>query len=195
MIYLILLIELRENPIFVQERSLSLKHPRFKIYKFRTMSSHAVPVASSVFIKDKDDYDVKGFRLWLRKAGIDELPQILNIIKGEMNLIGPRPFTIPDIEILKEFNESLYQKREVIKSKPGITGYWQVFGDRNSGLKNLIAMDKFYDENKNFKLKLQIIVRTLRVLFFAKHSDSLLSYSLHENETVSVNTANKSSAL
>lgn len=197
MIYLILLIELRENPIFIQERSLSLKHPRFKIYKFRTMSSHSVPVATSVFVKDKDDYDVKGFRLWLRKAGIDELPQIINIIKGDMSLIGPRPFTIPDIKLLKIFNEELYSKRELINSKPGITGYWQVFGDRNAGLKNLILMDKYYDENKNLRLNIKIISRTIRVLFFAKHSDSLLTYSLHENEvdSQSINVSSKSTSL
>lgn len=161
------------------------------------MASHSVPVASSVFIKDKDEYDVTGFRLWLRKAGIDEIPQILNIIKGDMNLIGPRPFTIPDIKILKDFNERLYKIRESIVSKPGITGYWQVFGDRNAGLKNLIAMDKFYDDNKNFKLKLQIISRTVRVLFLAKHSDSLLTYSLHENEFEdgSANSANNSTVI
>lgn len=173
---------MKENPIFVQKRALSLNHPKFKIYKLRTMATSKVPDVNSVFVKDKNLYDVKGFRLWLRKTGIDEMPQLINIIKGDMNLIGPRPFTIPDLEILKKHDLELYLKREAIKSKPGITGYWQVFGNRKEGLKNVIEFDKYFDMNKNLKLKYKIFIRTLKILFFAKHTDSLLSFSSADNQ-------------
>jgi len=126
-----------------------------------------------MFRQDLKKY-VNPFCTWLRKSGLDELVQLINVLKGEMSLVGPRPLTITDLQIMKNFEPEIHRRREEIKSQPGITGYWQIFGDRNKGLQNLILLDEYYDMNKSFALDLKLFFSTIVLVMTAKHSDSIV---------------------
>jgi len=176
---LIIIITTRQTPIITQERKTSLSAKKIKIYKLRTLKvtdslqeSCNNPNAI-MFRQDLRKY-VNPFCTWLRKSGLDELVQLINVLKGEMSLVGPRPLTITDLKIMKNFEPEIHSQREEIKSKPGITGFWQIFGDRNKGLQNLIIMDKYYEKNKSFVLDLKLLFFTSVLVMTAKHSDSIV---------------------
>jgi lipopolysaccharide/colanic/teichoic acid biosynthesis glycosyltransferase len=109
----------------------------------------------------------------MRKSGFDELPQIYNVLAGQMSMVGPRPLMIQDLETLKNEFQTHYKIRDTIKVKPGITGVWQLFGDRNLGAENLIGLDLFYVENQSFRLDLKIIGTTIPIILLAKNADSI----------------------
>ena len=176
---LIIFITTWQTPIIIQERQTSLSSKKIKIYKLRTikltdslLESYNNPSAI-MFRQDLKKY-VTPFCTWLRKSGLDELVQLINVLKGEMSLVGPRPLTITDLKIMKNFEPEIHREREKIKSKPGITGFWQIFGDRNKGLQNLIMLDKYYEMNKSFVLDLKLLFFTSILVLTAKHSDSIV---------------------
>jgi lipopolysaccharide/colanic/teichoic acid biosynthesis glycosyltransferase len=177
---LILFIELREKPIFLQERGLSLSKNRFKIIKFRTirssqLNSHSKLVNSkNIFLISTLTFSNSSFVRWMRKSGFDELPQLYNVLAGQMSMVGPRPLMVQDLEILKNEFPTHYKIRDAIKVKPGITGVWQLVGDRNLGAENLIGLDLFYVKNQSFKLDMKIIGTTIPVVLLAKNSDAIV---------------------
>ena len=176
---LIIFITTWQTPIIIQERQTSLSSKKIKIYKLRTIKVTDSLLESCnnpsaiMFRQDLKKY-VTPFCTWLRKSGLDELVQLINVLKGEMSLVGPRPLTITDLKIMKNFEPEIHREREKIKSKPGITGFWQIFGDRNKGLQNLIMMDKYYEKNKSFVLDLKLLFFTSILVLTAKHSDSIV---------------------
>jgi lipopolysaccharide/colanic/teichoic acid biosynthesis glycosyltransferase len=119
---------------------------------------------------------VPPFCRWLRRTGLDELPQILNVLKGEMSLVGPRPLTINDLERLQKNYPGYYYARDQITIRPGITGMWQVFGQREKGLENLILHDLFYTENTSLALDTKILGYTAFMVSTGKHSDAIFPY-------------------
>lgn len=176
-ISLIVFIETKKNPIFIQERGLTLDKCRFKIYKFRTIKETNVPLTYSsnkILAHPESAGTLTFIGKFLRISGLDELPQLLNIIKGEMNFIGPRPLMISDLEQIKKFYPELYSQREKIKSKPGLTGLWQISKDPNYSVKFLIEKDIEYQKNKSFLLDLSILLSTIKLTVLLKHKDSLL---------------------
>ncbi|MBE2280482.1 MAG: sugar transferase, partial [Ignavibacteriaceae bacterium] len=142
----------KKFPIFIQERGLSLTNSRIKIFKIRTMKKSPVKVEdlNSIFIKENTAYHVSSFGKFLRKTGIDEFPQFFNVLKGEMSIFGPRPLMISDLELIKQNDPKIYELRNTLKSKPGISGSWQLFGNRENGLTDLIKYDLLYDSLKSF---------------------------------------------
>lgn len=173
---LVVLIETKENPIFIQKRGISLKGKPFNVLKIRTLKSNKCKKTinnEDVFIKpDYSDALTLSGR-FLRKTGLDELPQLINILLGEMSFIGPRPLSLHDLNLLKNNEYELYRRREAINSTPGISGYWQIFGNRSAGLKNLIELDEYYNINKSFTLDMFLILLTIPVVLFGKHSDAI----------------------
>ncbi len=170
---------MRENPLVLQIRKITLDKNEIKMLKIRTIKSSGKLVefenkCSDIFIKDGLEQFVPIFCRWLRKTGIDEIPQVINVLKGEMSLIGPRPFPVHDLNILKVFTPEFYYRRSKINSKPGITGYWQVFGNRLLGTANLVECDEIYEKRKSITCDLKIILRTILVLIMAKHSDAII---------------------
>ena len=130
--------------------------------------------SKNVFLKDELKENVPLICSILRRTGLDELPQLINIIKGEMNFIGPRPLPWDDVVFMNENEPMLHERRKAVKLKPGITGLWQLFGEKEKGIENLVELEEFYDKNKSFKLNFIILLNTLPKVLFAKHQDSIL---------------------
>lgn len=178
-IALLLILIMRENPFFVQERGITLEGKLFRMLKFKTMNSvekqfyiHHNP--KEIFLLPNLAVELNVFTRWLRKSGMDELPQLYNVLLGEMSMVGPRPLMIQDLEIMKKEFPGEYQLRSEIKLKPGITGIWQLIGERNLGVENLVSYDLYYDHNQSVLLDIQILFVTIPIVFFAMNSDAII---------------------
>ena len=166
-------------PVIKQARSLTLESDRINVYKIRTirhLKEFRIAEKNSSKIFNKTEYEnfVPLFCAYLRKTGFDEILQLLNVIKGEMSLIGPRPLIKNDLILMRKAEPELYERRRNIKSKPGITGYWQIWGNREEGITNLIELDEYYEKNKSLFLDLKIVLKTLVVFLTAGHVDAIL---------------------
>ena len=122
----------------------------------------------------KNDYKIpKSFNpytktgLFLRKTNIDEIPQLINVLRGEMSIVGPRPIVNPEIDI---YNEE--EKKILLSVKPGITGYWQVSGRNTIRYPERKKYELFYVENQSFWLDIKIVFKTIVVIF--KKDDSII---------------------
>lgn len=159
---LILFIELKENPFFIQERGITLSSGRLKMIKFKTVKDEKMKQRGAYhnFLIPIENNYVTKFAGYFRKTGIDELPQLLHVLSGQMNIVGPRPLMIRDLEIMKEKYPSEYEKRDSINLKPGITGLWQLYGNKSTGIQSLIKYDLLYEERKSFAEDVKIIINT-----------------------------------
>lgn len=173
-ISLIIFLETGSNPLFIQKRGLSISNRNFYIYKFRTLKNSILPSGENeIFNKINSSGLILFTGRLLRKTGLDELPQLINIIRGEMSFIGPRPLSIEDLKLIKNESHAFHEKRASIKLKPGITGYWQVYGSRELGIKNLIELDTYYYQKHCLRLNIKILFKTFKVMLFAMHMDSI----------------------
>lgn len=180
LISVILFIELGAFPIFFQTRALSLRKRKFTIFKFRTLkendsSRRKAMVNEMVFLKPELEKFVTPFTAFLRKTGLDELPQLFNVLLGNMSIIGPRPLMISDLQILEAEEPKLLLNRDKINSLPGITGLWQTLGNRQNGLKNMIELDLLYDKGISFSMDFIIGFVTIPFVFLGWSSDAILS--------------------
>lgn len=176
-------------PVIVQERSVSLKSMRVRILKIRTMQDSEdvrkrIKNSRGILFHRDLNNSVPPFCRWLRRSGIDEVLQLLNVIKGEMALVGPRPMLLNELKIMEQDFPHLYKKREKINSLPGITGYWQVNGKREKGIDNLIELDEFYEKNESLLLDMKITLKTIIVMLTATHSDAIISNEKISQEKV-----------
>lgn len=149
--------------LFIQER-LGKNSEIFKMYKFRTMKVNAPDIRredGSTFNSDTDSR-VTRIGAFLRKTSLDEFPQIINILKGEMSFIGPRP-DLPDH--LKEYNGDEFDKLLV---KPGMTGYAQINGRNDLPWKERFKYDIYYAKNWSLLLDFKITIKTLSILLTRK---------------------------
>ncbi len=176
LISLVIYFETGNTPLFAQQRGLTLEGKEFRLYKFRTLKKEKSlgKESTHIFLKENLEGLVTYTGYILRQTGLDELPQLMNILLGEMSLIGPRPLSISDLQLMKEYNPTLYIRRGSYSSKPGISGYWQIYGDRQKGVMNLIELEGFYDRNKSISLDLFLILMTIPIVLFAKHSDAII---------------------
>lgn len=160
------------GPIFFQQKRVGYRGRRFKLYKFRTMhvraevATHENHFAELVRSKaPMQKLDGKGdARLvpggsWLRASGLDELPQIINVLRGEMSVVGPRP-CIP-----YEYGQYSSAQRERFSSVPGLTGLWQVSGKNRTTFDEMIRLDVEYSRRRSLGLDLRIIIRTIPALW------------------------------
>ncbi len=171
--------------IFVKDPLRIGKNRReFRMYKFRSMIPNAhQEILNNPKYKDlKNKWEKNGNKLkleddtrvtWigkiLRKSDIDELPQIINIIKGNMSLIGPRPMYKDELERhLSKYPKDKEYLKEIFKVKPGITGIWQVSGRNKISFSERLKMDSEYTKNINFITDLKIFFKTPYVVLTRK---------------------------
>ncbi|MEW5895753.1 MAG: exopolysaccharide biosynthesis polyprenyl glycosylphosphotransferase [Candidatus Omnitrophota bacterium] len=152
------------GPVFYTQTRVGKDGKNFKIYKFRTMKTDAEVGTGAVWAKEKDDRVIPVIGNFLRKAHIDEIPQFLNILKGEMSLIGPRP---ERPEFVQKFKNQIpdYEKR--LSIKPGLTGLAQVWYryDRDlSDVRKKIKYDLLYIKKLCLWTDFRILLRTFRVV-------------------------------
>ena len=152
-------IELRVNPIYTQKR-VGLNGRVFKIYKLRSMYIDAEKDGPK-WASENDERITKVGRI-IRKTRIDELPQLVNILKRDMSFIGPRP---ERPELIKEFLKNIPDFNDRLLVKPGITGWAQVNGGYSLTPKEKLEFDKYYIQNRGFKLDLFILLKTIIVIF------------------------------
>ena len=131
---------------------MGLNGRRFRMFKFRTMYTDAPTYAYSP--KKSDDLRITRLGRLLRRTSLDELPQLLNVLMGSMSLVGPRP-EMPFI--VETYTERHSQRLQV---KPGITGLWQLSGDRSYLIHENIEYDLYYIQHRNFFMDLAILLHT-----------------------------------
>lgn len=160
-------IESKGPVIFKQER-VGQQGKHFFMYKFRSMVINAEELKeklaaqnemSGPMFKIKEDPRVTKVGRFIRKTSIDELPQLVNILKGEMSLVGPRPSLPKEVA---EFKPWMMRRLDV---QPGLTCYWQVAGRNNIGFKEWMEMDVYYVNTRDLKTDIKLIFKTVGVLF------------------------------
>ena len=166
---LILLVDLNESPFFTQKRP-GFKGKVFSLYKFKTMKT--------VF-DNKGNLLSDNFRLTLigkilRTLSIDELPQLFNILKGEMSFIGPRPLLL---EYLPLYSLEQMKRHNVV---PGVSGYAQVNGRNLISWKEKFKLDLYYVEHQSFFLDLKILILTFKNVLLAKGINSDINITMEK---------------
>lgn len=157
---------------FKQERN-GLNGKVFNLYKFRSMVHNAEELLSELqdkneqsgpVFKIKDDPRVTRVGKFIRKTSIDELPQLINVLKGEMSLVGPRPPIPREVERYTD-----YQMQRLFV-KPGLTCYWQIGGRNEVGFDEWVELDIKYIEERNLCIDIKLIFKTVFVLFGDKNA-------------------------
>jgi len=173
-IIIILLIKLSSRgPIFFLQERIGKNNKAFQCIKFRTMHPEAEDILQNILMRNnvlkkefeatrklKNDPRITKIGNLLRKTSLDELPQFINVIRGEMSIVGPRPIVFEE-----KIKYGPYFKK-VFSVKPGITGIWQVSGRNNLSYKRRIELDIYYIKNLNFIMDIRIIIRTIGVILF-----------------------------
>ena len=148
--------------MFYYQERVSLNGQKFRLIKFRTMKNNAEEDTGPVWTVENDPRRTT-FGVWLRKTGLDELPQFINVLKGEMSIVGPRPERPEFIEEFRKLHPH-YMFRHAIKT--GITGLAQVHGLRgNTSLEKRLQYDLDYLNKWSFWLDIKIIFKTVLVVF------------------------------
>ncbi|MCT4777081.1 MULTISPECIES: sugar transferase [Exiguobacterium] len=173
LIILGLLIKL-EDPkasiFFIQER-VGNRGKLFRMYKFRSMIVNAEDLLANLLVENevtgamfkmKNDPRVTKIGRFIRKTSLDEIPQLINVIKGEMSLVGPRP-PLPREVMLYE--EKHFQRLTV---KPGCTGLWQVTARNEVGFEEMVNLDLLYIKERTLLLDIKLILKTIQVMVLKK---------------------------
>ena len=154
-----------KGPVFFAQERLGLNKKRFKMIKFRSMVTdaearmaevEALNEAEGPVFKIKDDPRITGVGKFLRKSSLDELPQLINVMRGEMSLVGPRPLTVRDYQ---GFSHDWHRRRFSIR--PGITGLWQVSGRCDIPFEQWMQLDMQYIDQWSLLLDLKVLLLTL----------------------------------
>ena len=162
-----------KGPIFFSQKRVGKNGKIFEMYKFRSMVVNAEELKeklahqnemSGPMFKMKDDPRVTKVGKFIRKTSIDELPQLWNVLKGDMSLVGPRPSLPKEVA---QFEDWMHRRLEV---KPGLTCYWQVSGRNNIDFEDWMKLDIRYVEERNLFVDIKLIFKTIFVLFGDKNA-------------------------
>lgn len=165
------------HPIFFKQKRIGKNGKLFNFYKFRSMVPNADEVLFKLLEEDKEaakeykinkklEHDPRITKIGkiLRKTSIDELPQLINVLKGDMSLIGNRPYLPREKEDMGKYYN------EILKTKPGLTGYWQVSGRSDTTFEERLKLEKYYSNNSSLKLDIKIFFKTFKVVLLHKGS-------------------------
>lgn len=161
--------------IFYSQIRIGKNGKKFKLYKFRSM----VPNADEILFKTleidkvaeeeykknkkfKNDPRITKVGRVMRKLSIDELPQLINVLKGDMSMIGNRPYLPREKDDMGEYY------KDIIKTKPGLTGYWQVNGRSDTTFNERLKLESFYSNHNSLVLDIKIFFKTFQVVLFGK---------------------------
>lgn len=163
------------GPIFYKQIRLTKDRKEFMIYKFRTMIQNAEKDGHAVLAANDDDRILPVGR-FLRATRLDELPQLINILKGEMSIVGPRPER-PELaeEIEKELPEFAYR----LKVKAGLTGYAQIYGKYNTTSYDKLKLDLTYIRNYSFFLDLKLMIMTPKIMLLKESSEGVIEHDVN----------------
>ncbi|MDU3724767.1 MAG: sugar transferase, partial [Clostridium celatum] len=157
-----------KGPIIFKQDRVGKDGKIFSMYKFRSMIVNAEELKAKLETKNemsgpmfkmKNDPRITKVGRFIRKTSIDELPQLINVIKGDMSLVGPRPSLPKEVE---QFSPWMLER---LKVKPGITCYWQVMGRNNIAFEEWMKLDVKYVHEMNYWLDIKLIFKTFFVLF------------------------------
>ena len=148
-------------PVFFKQKRVGINYSFFNIYKFRSMKKDTPNVATHL-LTNPDQY-LLNIGKFIRKTSLDELPNLINIIKGEMVFVGPRPALYNQDDLMK-----LRVVAGVDKLKPGITGWAQINGRDEISIEAKVALEKEYLSKKSFFFDLTILVKTFTNVIFSK---------------------------
>lgn len=154
-----------KGPIFFIHGRIGKNGKPFGIYKFRTMVNNAEDLIKTFTPEQKAEFErcyklekdprITKIGSFLRKTSLDELPQILNILKGELSIIGPRPIVQAELEKYGD------DKEKFLSVKPGLTGYWAANGRSDTSYEERIQMELYYVDNMSFWLDIKIFFKTI----------------------------------
>lgn len=157
-----------DGPIFYDQLRIGKNGKHFKIYKYRTMVVGADEKLKTYLEENeearkefeanqklKDDPRITKLGRFLRKTSLDEFPQFINVLKGDMSLVGPRPIVDREVPL---FGDSM---KVVHSVRPGITGYWAANGRSDTEYDERVAMERYYAENHSIKLDVKILIKTV----------------------------------
>lgn len=157
-----------EGPAMFKQKRIGKDGKLFDIYKFRTMVPEADKKLFELLEKDerareeykinkklKNDPRITKIGKFLRRTSIDELPQLINVLKGDMSLVGPRPYLPREIDDMGEYYDT------IVELKPGITGLWQVSGRSNTTFEERMQYDLKYNESKSFTNDMGLLFKTV----------------------------------
>lgn len=154
------------GPVIFKQKRIGLNGKEFYMYKFRSMVINAEEIKKTLtnknestgpMFKIKNDPRITKVGRFIRKTSIDELPQLVNILRNEMSIVGPRPSLPHEVD---KFEDWMLERLDV---KPGLTCYWQVMGRNSIGFEKWMELDVKYVKEKNFFLDLKLIFKTLFV--------------------------------
>jgi lipopolysaccharide/colanic/teichoic acid biosynthesis glycosyltransferase len=149
------------GPVFYKQKRATIGGKEFDILKFRSMIVDAEKGGFSIPATGKDPRITKVGNV-IRACRVDELPQILNILKGDMSVVGPRPERLEHVE---KYSEEVPEFMYRLKVKGGLTGYAQIYGKYNTTAYDKLRLDLMYIENYSILLDIKLILMTIRILF------------------------------
>lgn len=182
LLVLFLLVRLKiGSPVFFKQHRAGKNGKPFTIYKFRSMNNKTGP--DGLLLPDHER--LTPFGQWLRKTSLDELPQLWNVLKGDLSLVGPRP-------LLMEYN-SLYNEEQALRLtvKPGITGWAQVNGRNAISWEEKFELDVWYVRNRSFWLDFKILWLTVKKVFQASDINQTGHVTMPKFEGTSVEGTSK----
>lgn len=157
-----------KGPVIFVHKRIGKNGKVFGLYKFRTMVPNAEELiekfSSEQMIEYKNTFKLKNdprvtkFGQFLRKSSLDELPQLFNVLKGELSLIGPRPIIKEELEKYKD------NKEKLLSIRPGLTGYWVAYSNKETTYEERINMELNYVDNVSFKLDIKIFFKTINAI-------------------------------
>lgn len=163
------------GPIFYVQERVGRNYRRFGCIKFRTMYSEADDLLLNLLDKSPElkieferdfklrkDPRITPVGMFMRRSSLDELPQFINIIMGDMSLVGPRPIVEKEIPKYGDFMDT------IVSVRPGLTGLWQVSGRNNLSYQRRVQLDFIYATNRSLLLDIRVILRTFGVLLFPR---------------------------
>ena len=157
------------GPVIYKQKRLTVNGREFYVYKFRSMWMDAEKDGVAR-LAHSGDRRITPVGRWIRKVRLDELPQLFNILKGEMSLVGPRP---ERPEIIRKYEKKFPEFHYRLRVKAGLTGYAQIFGKYNTTPYDKLKMDLYYIQNYSVMLDVKLMIQTVKILFMKESTEGI----------------------